>query len=265
MPKLYDFELMMGSGKLCGYGIQDRELEQGVVAALEQLAQPEHFRRKYGLERDYPVLLYAMGDGNHSLATAKAIWESVKAEVPDPADVMDSPARYALVELVNIYDASLVFEPIHRVLFELRQDLLAAMRARFGASLRVQDGDSMEALTALVDELQPGLHRVGYIDAAGLKLLEISDPPANLAVGTLQGFLDAFMVEGGAGEIDYVHGTDVVHDLGQAAGNAGFYLPAMGKDELFPSVILDGALPRKTFSMGEAHEKRFYLECRQLG
>ncbi len=266
MPKLYDFELMMGSGKLCGYGIQDRELEQGVVAALEQLAQPEHFRRKYGLERDYPVLLYAMGDGNHSLATAKAIWERCKEEAPSASEVMHSRARHALVELVNVHDAALGFEPIHRVLFSVAdgRDALGEMAQHYAGRFEHRAVASIEQLEQQLAARQDGLHRIGVVSAAGYGLVEIRRPDSNLAVGSLQTFLDRFMEDGGASQIDYVHGAGPVETLGRKPGNLGFYLPAMDKQELFKSVILDGALPRKTFSMGEAQEKRFYVECRKL-
>jgi hypothetical protein len=107
-------------------------------------------------------------------------------------------------------------------------------------------------------------HKIGMVTAEGFGILEIEAQGSNLPVGTLQNFLDAFLKSGGAREIDYVHGTEPVVDLGGKPGNAGFYLPAMDKRELFKTVILDGALPRKTFSMGEAWEKRFYMEARRL-
>jgi hypothetical protein len=264
---LYDFDLMKSSGHLTGYGVRDRALEASTIAALERLGDAEVFRAKYGLAADVPVLLYAMGDGNHSLATAKAIWERTKEQAGDPATVMDAPTRYALIELVNVYDEALVFEPIHRVLFEVRQgrDPIDEMGRAFGERLEVSQVASVEAMRARVDALEPGVHRFGVVRPGRIDVVSVTSPETNLAVGTLQGFLDPFVKGGGAREIDYVHGTDTVADLGAKPGNAGFYLPAMSKHELFRSVILDGALPRKTFSMGEAWEKRFYLECRALG
>ena len=261
---LYDFELMKGGGHLSGY-LVDEPRERGVVAALEALVNPETFRARYGLTSDAPVLLHAMGDGNHSLATAKSIWERFKADSDDLASALESPLRYALVELVNLHNEALEFEPIHRVLFELNTDFSAALAERFGARLATVEVDSMAALMARVDAPTSGVHRVGLIEGSRFMCLEVSAPRANLAVGTLQNFLDDFMREDGAKSIDYVHGSDVVERLGSAAGNVGLYLPGMSKAELFPTVILDGALPRKTFSMGEAHEKRFYMECRRIG
>ncbi|MBW2457232.1 MAG: DUF1015 domain-containing protein, partial [Deltaproteobacteria bacterium] len=132
LTKLYDFDLMMKSGHLRGFLVDDQAIEKSVVAALEALAEPAHFQQKYGFSEPRPVLLYAMGDGNHSLATAKAIWEELKKEGGD--SVMDDPRRHALVELVNLHDDALVFEPIHRVVFGLKDERapLEAMKKHYG-------------------------------------------------------------------------------------------------------------------------------------
>jgi hypothetical protein len=262
LTSVYDLELMMGSGHIKGWRVDDIATEQATMDALAALGEREGFLKKYGLD-DAAVLLYAMGDGNHSLATAKAIWETTKEQLGEAA--MQSPTRYALVELVNIYDASLEFEPIHRVIFECHRDIVADMQARFGDKLSISPAPSLEAMVQAVDDAPAGRQRFGMLLEAGLSVVELSDPPAELAVGSLQGFLDEWMAAGNAKELDYVHGTDVVHELGVKPGNVGFYLPGMDKGDLFRSVILDGALPRKTFSMGEAEDKRFYLECRSIG
>ena len=262
LTNIYDFELMMGSGHIKGWRVDDLATEQATMGALAALGERASFLKRYDLD-DAAVLLYAMGDGNHSLATAKAIWESTKEQLGP--DAMQSPTRYALVELVNIYDESLEFEPIHRVIFELEGDIVADMKARFGAGIAITPAASLEAMVAAVDNAPAGLQRYGMILDSGLSVVELSDAPAQLAVGSLQGFLDDWMKAGNARELDYVHGTDVVHDHGIEPGNVGFYLPGMDKGDLFRSVILDGALPRKTFSMGEAEDKRFYLECRRIG
>ena len=258
MEKLYDFDLMLGSGHLAGYQVSP-ELEDGVIAALRGLAQPEAFAKKYGVS-DQPVLLFAMGDGNHSLATAKAIWEKIK-----PTVGMQHPARYALVEIENVHDEALEFEPIHRVLFGLKEDLLAAMREQFGENYHYSPAASKEEMVRRVDEAAGPRQALGVIGAGqAFGVIEIDHPATNLPVGTLQAFLDGFLKAGGAVKIDYVHGADVTAQLGSQPGNAGFYLPGMHKSDLFKTVILDGALPRKTFSMGEAHEKRFYMEGRKI-
>ncbi|MFM8876106.1 MAG: DUF1015 domain-containing protein [Anaerolineae bacterium] len=257
--KLYDFETMLGSGHLAGFAVNS-DFENKVVEALRGLAKPETFAAKYGVDKSLPVLLFAMGDGNHSLATAKAIWEKIKAEVG-----MDHPARYALVEIENVHDEALEFEPIHRVLFGLKKDIFADMKASFGANYKytaVADGAEM---TQRVDNASGENQLVGVVGGGQqFGVIEISHPSTNLAVGTIQAFLDPFVKNGGAEKIDYVHGEDVVERLSLQSGNIGFYLAGMHKNELFKTVILDGALPRKTFSMGEAKEKRFYMEARKI-
>ena len=259
LEKLYDFDLMLDSGHLAGYAV-NKAHENQVIEALRGLARPETFTAKYGIGEDEPVLLFAMGDGNHSLATAKAIWEKMKSQVG-----MDHPSRYALVEIENVHDDGLAFEPIHRVLFGLKKDLFAELEKTFGANYTytpVADGADM---TQRVDSAKGKNQVIGLVGGGKqFGVIKIADPSSNLAVGTIQSFLDTFLKNGGADRIDYVHGEDVVERLALQSGNAGFYLAGMHKSELFKTVILDGALPRKTFSMGEAHEKRFYMEARKI-
>ncbi|GAP17637.1 DUF1015 domain-containing protein [Levilinea saccharolytica] len=259
MKKIYDFDLMLGSGHLTGYFSSDPADEQALVAALEKLADPAAFASRYGVSADLGVLLFAMGDGNHSLATAKAIWEQIKLKVG-----MDHPARYALVEIENVHDAGLEFEPIHRVLFDVREEVITALKRHFGSRMSVETADSAEEMTAAVDSQSGDAQVVGLVTPQGYALVRIQQPETNLPVGTLQLFLDAWLKAGGAARIDYVHGADVVTQLGSQPGNAGFYVPGMDKSDLFKTVVLDGALPRKTFSMGEAKEKRFYMEARRI-
>ncbi len=259
LKELYDFELMAGSGHLSGYLVNDLGVEASILKGLEQLSNPQAFTHKYGLEGDRPVLLFAMGDGNHSLATAKAIWEKNKSQVG-----MDHPSRYALVEIENVHDEGLNFEPIHRVLFGLKRCPIEAMKDYYQADFSMKPCEDLGELTRTVNQPSDGRQFIGTISEKGLGVIEISHPTSNLAVGTLQPFLDSFLKDAGAEKIDYLHGDEVVSSLGCQAGNIGFYLPAMNKSDLFKTVILDGALPRKTFSMGEAYEKRFYMECREI-
>lgn len=260
MQEMYNFDLMLGSGHLRGLAVTEQGVQEKIIQALADLVDPEVYAQKYGLTPgQHQPLLFAMGDGNHSLATAKAIWEEIKPEVG-----LDHPARYALVEIENVHDPALTFEPIHRLLFGLQRDILQEMRAYWGDRLVIHEMISQEQMVAAVNEETDHRHRVGMISPNGLKLIEIHNPEDNLAVGSLQKFLDAFLEEGGAEKIDYVHGVEVLFDKGSLDGNAGFYVPGMHKSDLFKTVILDGALPRKTFSMGEAKEKRFYMECRQI-
>lgn len=259
LPLAYDFELMLGSGHLTGYFVSDAGLEKELVSALENLADPRHFSTKYNVNPEMGILLFAMGDGNHSLATAKAIWEQIKGEVG-----MDHPARYALVEIENVHDEGLDFEPIHRVLFGVQGDLSTALRGTFGSSFTLEPCPSAQAMVEAVDHQSGPAQVVGVVSDKGLAILKMNQPSSNLPIGTLQIFLDSWTRSGKGGKIDYVHGEDVVLRLGSQPGNLGFYLPGMNKGDLFKTVILDGALPRKTFSMGEAKEKRFYMECRKI-
>jgi hypothetical protein len=259
LEKLYDFDLMLESGHLTGYAV-NQAFENQVVEALRGLANPETFAAKYGINQNQPVLLFAMGDGNHSLATAKAIWEKIKSQVG-----MDHPARYALVEIENVHDEGLEFEPIHRVLFGLKKDLFAELEKTFGANLTYKPLASTGEMVTAVDAAKGAKQTIGLVAGGkGFGVIEIANPSSNLPVGTLQPFLDTFLKEGGAEKIDYVHGEDVTVKLGSELNNASFYLPGMHKSDLFKTVILDGALPRKTFSMGEAREKRFYMEARKI-
>ena len=245
MEEVYDFDLMERGGHITGYLVPE-DLQADVCEILNTLARPHDFARKYDA-KGKPVLLFAIGDGNHSLAAAKAAYEEKKQHTPQEQWAA-LPARYALVELVNLHDESLEFEPIHRVCFdvdadELMKDFLAAYPgAHYG------EGEG---------------HTITYVFDTEVGKITIPKPTAQLPVGTLQDFLDQWM-QTHSGRIDYVHGDDVTWELGRKPGNIGFLLPAMGKDELFKTVIFDGALPRKTFSMGEAHDKRFYLEARKI-
>jgi len=213
-------------------------------------------------------MLYAMGDGNHSFATAKAIWEQLKVSAPDRAAILAHPARYALVELVNVHDPGLEFEAIHRVLFGVdAEDLLACARAQFAAAgspcLVDWFADAAAAATALA-AVPAGSHAIPFIVGGRHGLLTVVRPHLTLAVATLQEFLDAYLAAGSRGHIDYIHGVAAVQRLGASADTLGFFLPALSKHDLFGTIVYDGALARKTFSMGEADEKRFYLECRRI-
>jgi hypothetical protein len=268
LPTTYDTDLMMDSGHVTGYLVSgDADIRQ-VSQALESLAAPEAFAERYGVA-DKPVLLYALGDGNHSFATAKVIWENLKKTAPDTAAIMNHPARFALVELVNIHDEGLEFEPIYRVMFNVDlQDMLARMDSFYsaqGSSFSWHEVAQRAEMREKAAQLaRPGRHRIPFVAGKSLGLLCIDKPALNLEVATLQAFLDTYMQERAEAKIDYIHGADVVAELGSQPGNIGFALPVISKFDFFRTVILDGALPRKTFSMGEAHEKRFYLECRKI-
>ncbi len=259
LVKRYDFDLMLDSGHLTGYQIEDPALEAQVIQALEKLADPQAFAAKYSLDGQPPVLLFAMGDGNHSLATAKAIWEMIK-----PIVGLDHPARYALVEVENVHDTALEFEPIHRVIFDVMVDFESALTDYFGENATFRPIPDKAQMFELLENPVAGCQAVGVVMGGQCGLLELERPTSNLAVGSLQPFLDTLLKNGQAQGIDYVHGEEVVFKLAIQPGNIGFFLPHMRKSDLFKTVILDGVLPRKTFSMGEPREKRFYVEARKI-
>ena len=245
MQVLYDFDLMERGGHIKGWELTEDQQAQ-VARALSALADPAKFNARYGT-KDEAVMLFAVGDGNHSLATAKECYERQKKLTP-PEHWDALPARYALCELVNLHDASLEFEPIHRVVFGVEPEKVveALLNACPGAYAGEGDG-----------------HVLRWYAQDRKGAVTVPHPDAQLEVGTLQPVLDQYVKEHG-GSIDYIHGADVARELAARPGNIAFLLPAMGKEQLFPTVIHDGVLPRKTFSMGEAHDKRFYLEARKI-
>lgn len=224
-PKLYDFELMQGGGHVCGW-----LLEGVVLRRLRERLDAYCAGRK---------LCYAVGDGNHSLATAKACWEQLKREHAGE-DLSDHPARYALAELENLHGPGQRWEAIHRLVTgcdaqKLLEDAAAALDSREGAELRCLAGGQERVL-----------HLSGSLPIAGL-----------------QAFLDSWLAEN-AGSLDYIHGEEALRTLAAREGSVGFLLPAMEKESLFPAIEAGAVLPRKTFSMGSAREKRYYLEARKI-
>ena len=192
------------------------------------------------------TLFYAVGDGNHSLATAKSIWETIKSSL-DNADALRShPARYALVELVNIHDQGLLFEAIHRVLFNVpAEGLTAYIQGYFqqqGLRVRMHAASSREAAAIAAEIGSSELHRFGWVTAGGSGIIEIEQPLQVCATGTLQDCLDAYLQKNPQAAIDYVHGDAVVTGLGGRPDNAGFYLPSIAKSDLFRTILIDGAL-----------------------
>ena len=257
LTKLYDTDLMLEGGHISGHLVDGEDDINGVLAALGMLKDEQRFSEKYG---DRAPMLFAMGDGNHSFATAKANWEKIKETLPE-GERADHPARYALVEVENVHDDGIVFEPIHRVVFGASgnraiETLLRHFKAQYSCA-RVELG-RMPCAQGGDTHVLPFI--TGEVEGAFI----VSCPTSQLAVGTLQGALDAAVGEICGCEIDYIHGADVVKELAKKGGAIGFLLPALKKSEFFSTVIYDGALPRKTFSMGEANEKRYYLECRSL-
>ena len=242
----YDYDLMQNSGHLKGYFLTPALVAQ-VDAALSALITPEAMTERYGKNGLAP-LLFAVGDGNHSLAAAKTCFEEIRAAIGDEA-AMSHPARYALCEVVNLYDESLRFEPIYRVAFGVDPDALLTAFEAYIAKLR---GDAAPQHLVWASN-----GRVGAITVAA--------PVAALTVGTVQDFLDEYLKDAPEGAyIDYIHGRDPAISLSNRPDAIAFLFDGMAKEELFSTVITDGSLPRKTFSMGHAEDKRFYTEARRI-
>ena len=241
---VYDFDLMKNGGHIKGYLLNNETMDE-IDKKLELLADQTTFNEKYDV-KDKGVLLFAMGDGNHSLATAKACYENLKKTMKEE-EYLNHPARYALVEIVNLHSEALEFEAINRVVFDTNPEDLVNKLKEYYKINKEGKGEKFEIITKDIDE-------VWYIE----------NPKSNIAVGSIQMFLDDYLKEN-AGKVDYIHGEDVTKELTHKNdNNVGFIFDAMPKSELFKTVILDGSLPRKTFSMGHSYDKRYYLEARKI-
>ncbi len=229
LPLLYDTELMQGGGRLTGWAVEDPALVEAFLNAGRELA-----RLSGGLH-------FAVGDGNHSLATARAHWYALR-EGLSAEERMRHPARYAMVELNNLHDPALLFEPIHRVIFDT-----PASRVR----------EWLAPCEPVLDLEHPDLV---LVHPAGELPLMIQKPLHELPVGTVQQLLDRHR----DATIDYIHGEQALRDIVSEQNAVGILLTAIRKESLFPAVRLNGPLPRKAFSMGEAPEKRYYLEARKI-
>ena len=245
MQLLYSFDLMMGSGSISGYLVTPEQSER-IDRALTALATPEEMQKKYGIT-DKGIFVYAVGDGNNSIATAKLHYDNLKRTL-SPQKLRNHPARHTLSEIVNLHDDSFEFEPINRVLFGV---------------------DTANFLHQLSH-----VHRISYSPQEGqqyfdcvigdeTKRIWIADPSSNVVTGTVQNFIDHYIREF-SGKVDYVHGENIVRQLAAQTDNVGILFPSIPKESLFETILIDGILPRKTFSMGTAADKRFYLECRKI-
>ncbi len=237
--KLYDFELMKNGGRIAGYRIP-QDICEKIAEKLSVLADEKAFCEKYGAFGK-GVLQYAVGDGNHSLATAKTHYEQNKNEI----------TRYALCELVNLHDTSLVFEAIHRTVFDTDVNaLVAALLCEYPSA-------------KLSDKPEAGAQNIKLVSREVNSYFVLTAPKYKLSVATLQNFLDKYL-SSSSGKLDYIHGEAEATELASRENTISFILDAMDKSELYPAVIADGALPRKTFSMGDADTKRFYTEARKI-
>ncbi len=228
MRKLYDFELMSGGGHIRGYQVDEKSKED-VLAALGAIG-----------ERDLAIVT---GDGNHSLAAAKELWERTKQGLTE-SEAAVHPARYALAELNNVYDPAVEFQPIHRVAFNTDPaKLLEMVREKLGGD----GGHRIEVMTK---------GRVSdTVTVRGRNFGQMLD--------RLQGVIEEYVAMTD-GSVDYIHDREAVTRLTMEPGSVGFLMPAMDKSELFRTVASEGVFPKKSFSIGHARDKRYYLECRRI-
>ena len=228
---VYDFDLQQEGGHITG------RLISGLGVGIVNAAVSDYIRAVTSTQDKTGAMAFAVGDGNHSLASAKACWEEIKQGLTAEEQLVH-PARYALVELENIHDPAIVFEPIHRLIRGVDAGALVSL-------LRQEDAGEG--------------YPIEYVTAGETGIIHLDRRRSPLALAILQPILDRFAEQQG-GTMDYIHGADVVRQLSREQGTVGIILPAIEKQGLFPGVIQGGVLPRKTFSMGEAREKRYYLE-----
>jgi hypothetical protein len=257
--KVYDFDLMQNSGHLTGYRINSDEHIKLIAEAIGLLGSEKTMRNKYGNGNSF---LFAMGDGNHSLATAKTIWENFKKDNTGSSSLMNHPSRWALVELVNIFSEGIEFEAIHRVIFNASPAEFLAMLDK-DPDFRIVERTELNDVISFVEANNTN-QTCGYSIAGRYGTIEALNPDSSITAGTFQNVIDNYIKTETPAVVDYIHGIDVTDELGKKPGNIGIFLPSIEKETFFQTVIDEGAFPRKTFSMGEAFEKRFYVETRKI-
>ena len=240
---LYDFDLSADGGHIRGWQVSGAAADR-LEAALDALADPAMLRARYG---DAAPVIYAMGDGNHSLATAKKCWEAIKPGLTE-AERETHPARRSLVELVNIHDPAIGFEPIHKVLFETDP---ATALDELGGALASLSGDAATC------------HTLRLVTAAGERELTVRGLTIGQLIGAAEDACQQYLANHG-GKIDYIHNDDTAIGMGRRPDGVAILLPRMEKGELFPSIVRSGPFPKKSFSIGHAQDKRYYLECRKI-
>ncbi len=248
-PKLYDFDLLQNGGRLVGYFINDPAAIEGVMQALSELKVWDGMR-------------FCVGDGNHSLATAKTVWEQAK-ETLSEEEQSESPLRYALVELLNLHDDALELRPIHRVIGKVNTaqciQYVTDQLNRQGKDARLVFSRRRPSM-----QMSSAAETVFFTSKDSSGRIEIHNPAYPLVVGEIQPILEKYVEETGSCRIEYIHGDQELEAMASDYDMLGFYMPAMSKDSFFETVIECGVLPKKCFSLGEANEKRYYLECRLL-
>jgi hypothetical protein len=242
LEQLYATELMEGGGEITGYRVPaDSDTARQVMQDLSALSTPE----QYGFR-------FATGDGNHSLAAAKALWEEIKASGVGPED----PRRWCLVELVNVYDPGLPFHPIHRLVTGTESSMLDALLRHSDARFHGFPVDRIAGHIAFEGLSPREIAFIGPNQAGILTLPEAGSLPVAVA--------DEAISNADTDGVDYVHGFEEVVTAAERSDSIAIILPELDRSQLFATVSRDGALPRKAFSLGEARDKRYYLECRSL-
>lgn len=227
LEKVYDFELNQDGGHLTGYKVTNTD---EIIKKFEAL-----------LKKNNNGLLFIVGDGNHSLATAKAHWDKIKVSLSE-SERKSHPARYALVEALNIYDKGLIFEPIHRLLFNVGDDFLDGLKERL-------DGDFIS---------------FSYTKENGKRELRMPKN-APMCYKIIQSYIDEYLASHPKTSIDYIHDeSELVDCANKNPGSLAIAMPALTKGDVFDYIAADDVLPRKSFSMGHATEKRYYLECKRI-
>ena len=252
LPLLYDGELALCGGRIRGWAVEDPRLLAGIRQALAALGDQAAFDKKYPQAAGAPPLTLASGDGNHSLATAREFWERLKPTLP-PERRASHPARWALAEVCNVHSEAVEFEPIHRVVFGA---------TGLGLLARLRDWCQKNGLTVDAPPA-PGDQTITLVYGDWRRPVRLGASPQALAVGTVEAFLAEDLMAHPAASVDYIHGEEAVAELSRES-NTGILLPPFEKGDLFRGVVLGGVLPRKTFSMGQARDKRYYLECRAI-
>lgn len=243
LPKLYDFDLCCSGGHIRGWRVAGADAD-ALAAAIDGLGDADKLRAKYG---DKAPAIFAMGDGNHSLATAKKCWEELRPTLTE-AERETHPARFGMVELVNIHDDAIAFEPIHKVIFDTKPERFIEAAEAFWRK------QSREADT---------FHELRLVAGAAERTVKVAGLTIGELIGRAEELCQSYMAENG-GRIDYIHNDDTALGMGRRPGCAAILLPRMEKSELFPSIISSGAFPKKSFSIGHAEDKRYYLECRKI-
>ena len=250
LTKLYDSPLMLGGGHVTGYLVDSTEDKEKINEALEVLYN--------SLDPANP-LLFAMGDGNHSLASAKSSWEDIKGKL-SKEERKNHPARYALVEIENIFDPGLMFEPIHRAFFGITEKNFDVILSHHAKKVEKMIASSLDNAIKMINS--SGQQSFVLLSGENVYVYTLDGTERSMPAWTVQSVIDE-MLESKAGTVDYIHGVDTVREL-SGKGALGLILPDISKETFFQSILTDKAFPRKTFSIGHANEKRYYIEARKI-